>query len=469
VTKAKRLRALPSVDIILRDAKVLALRDTHSLTQITLWVRAAVQECREHILQHPETFDAPLSDWIIDRVHRQSRADHGQRLQPVINATGVVLHTNLGRSPMSDQAIAAAERASRYTNVELNLESGRRSKRGERLMTLLSQLTGAEDALVVNNCAAATVLVLQAIAAGREVIVSRGQLVEIGGGFRLPDVFRAAGVTLREVGTTNRTYLRDYEAAVTESTGAVIRVHRSNFHLSGFVTEPSIDELVQMERPDCVAVRDDLGSGSMVDLSPYGLQEPNVLDSIQSGADLSLFSGDKLFGGPQAGILVGKKRWIETLRRSPIMRAMRVDKLTLAALEATTEIHLAGDALTELPTLRMITTSAEVVRKRCECLLKQIQHQPAVEIVPCESQVGGGSIPGSILPSYGVRILGYPPHHVAHQLRDGACAIQTRVTDESVMIDLRTVADHELTTLAKGINAALKTTQPAANTEAAPE
>ena len=469
MTKAKRLRALPSVDIVLRDEKVLALRDIHTLAQITLWVRAAVQECRERILQHSEAFDAPLTDWIIDRVLGQSKADHGQRLQTVINATGVVLHTNLGRSPMSDQAIAAAVRASCYTNVELNLESGRRSKRGERLMTLLAQLTGAEDALVVNNCAAATVLVLQAIAAGREVIVSRGQLVEIGGGFRLPDVFRAAGVTLREVGTTNRTYLRDYEDAVNESTGAVIRVHRSNFHLSGFVTEPTIDELVQMERPESVAVIDDLGSGSMIDLSPYGLQEPNVLDSIQSGVDLSLFSGDKLFGGPQSGILVGKKQWIETLRRSPIMRAMRVDKLTLAALEATTEIHLAGNALTELPTLRMITTSAEVVRKRCESLLKQIQRQAAVEIAPCESQVGGGSIPGSILPSYGLRITGYPPHHVAHQMRNGECAIQTRVTDESVMVDLRTVADHEVTDLAKGINAALENTQPSANTETAPE
>ena len=296
---------------------MLALRDNHTLAQITAWVRTAVQNCREQILLSPEAFDAAPTRWIIDRVLSESKADDGQRLQPVINATGVILHTNLGRSPMSDPAIAAADRASRYTNVELNLVSGRRSKRGERLMTLLAQLTGAEDALVVNNCAAATVLVLQAIAAGREVIVSRGQLVEIGGGFRLPDVFRAAGVTLREVGTTNRTYLQDYEAAVNDQTGAVIRVHRSNFHLSGFVTEPTIDELVQMERPDSVAVIDDLGSGSMVDLTPYGLQEPNVLDSIRSGADLSLFSGDKLFGGPQAGILVGKKPWIEKTASQP--------------------------------------------------------------------------------------------------------------------------------------------------------
>ncbi|MCH1441913.1 MAG: L-seryl-tRNA(Sec) selenium transferase, partial [Rubripirellula sp.] len=336
-------------------------------------------------------------------------------------------------------------------------------------MNLLAQLTGAEDALVVNNCAAATVLVLQAIAAGQEVIVSRGQLVEIGGGFRLPDVFRAAGVTLREVGTTNRTYLHDYENAVNDATGAVIRVHRSNFHLSGFVTEPTIDELVLMERPDSVAVIDDLGSGSMVDLNPYGLDEPNVLESIRAGADLSLFSGDKLFGGPQAGILVGKTRWIEKLRRSPIMRAMRVDKLTLAALEATAEIHLAGKALTELPTLRMITTTPDTVRNRCESLLTRIEPSSLLAVVPCESQVGGGSIPGSSLPSYALRISGLPPHHLSHNLRHGQIPIQARVSEEAVVLDLRTVSDQELPSLADGINAAIRETHHFANTETAPE
>ncbi len=447
----------------------MTLRARNTPAQITAWVRAAVQGCREQILESPEAFDATPVRWIIDRVLQQSKADLGQRLQPVINATGIILHTNLGRSPMSDKAITAANNAARYTNVELNLESGRRSKRGERLMNLLAQLTGAEDALVVNNCAAATVLVLQAIAAGQEVIVSRGQLVEIGGGFRLPDVFRAAGVTLREVGTTNRTYLQDYENAVNDATGAVIRVHRSNFHLSGFVTEPTIDELVLMERPDSVAVIDDLGSGSMVDLTPYGLDEPNVLESIRAGADLSLFSGDKLFGGPQAGNLVGKTRWIEKLRRSPIMRAMRVDKLTLAALEATAEIHLAGKALTELPTLRMITTTPDTVRNRCESLLTRIEPSSLLAVVPCESQVGGGSIPGSSLPSYALRISGLPPHHLSHNLRHGQIPIQARVSEEAVVLDLRTVSDQELPSLADGINAAIRETHHFANTETAPE
>lgn len=472
MTKAEKLRALPSVDVILRDDEVMALQGNCTLAQITAWVRSAVQDCREQILQAPDHFDAAPTSWIIERVLRQSRTDHGQRLQPVINATGVILHTNLGRSPMSEHAMAAASCASQYTNVELDLESGRRSKRGDRLMKLLAQLTCAEDALVVNNCAAATVLVLQAIAAGREVIVSRGQLVEIGGGFRLPDVFRAAGVTLREVGTTNRTYLQDYEAAVNENTGAVIRVHRSNFHLSGFVTEPTIDELVQMERPANVAVIDDLGSGSMVDLTPYGLQEPNVLDSIRAGADLSLFSGDKLFGGPQAGILVGKKCWIEKLRRSPIMRAMRVDKLTLAALEATTEVHLSGNALNELPTLQMITTPSETIRQRCEALLRDLKHSEhgvSITVEPCESQVGGGSIPGSSLSSYALKISGDQPNRLAHQLRKHTISILARVSEDAVILDLRTVADGDLSDLVAGINSAVFESCKSENTDTAPE
>ena len=469
MTKAQRLRALPSVDVILRHPQVIELRDTNSVAQITNWARIAVQDCRNHILGDGNDLDGPPTTWIVQRIVVQSKVDLGQRLQPVINATGVVLHTNLGRSPMADRAIAAAEQASRYTNVELNLESGRRSKRGERLMNLLAQLTGAEDALVVNNCAAATVLVLQAIASGREVIVSRGQLVEIGGGFRLPDVFRAAGVTLREVGTTNRTYLGDYEAAVNDATGAIIRVHRSNFHLAGFVAEPTIDEMILINRPESVAVIDDLGSGCVSDLSAYGLQEPNVLESIRSGADLALFSGDKLFGGPQAGILVGKSRWIEKLRRSPMMRAMRVDKMTLAALEATTEIHMSGNALTDLPTLRMITMPADQIRQRCETLLSQLPKQTHVELVPCESQVGGGSIPGSRLASFGLRFTGVPPHHLAQQLRAGTFAIQTRVNEDSVLVDLRTVADNEIKPLAEGIQSALVRTAPSQVTGPFPE
>ncbi len=333
--------------------------------------------------------------------------------------------------------------AVRYTNVELDVRSGRRSQRRARVTQLLAQLTGAEAALVVNNCAAATILVLQAIAAGREVIVSRGQLVEIGGGFRLPDVFRCSGVLLREVGTTNRTYLRDYADAMGEATGAIIRVHRSNFQLTGFVTEPTIDELVSLLRPEEVPVIDDLGSGCIEDLSDLGLREPTVLSSVAAGADLTLFSGDKLFGGPQCGIIVGRQRWIDQLRSSPMMRALRVDKLTLAALEATTELHLAGEAREKLPVLKMISTDAAEVERRCGEVRDQIAGFCDVEIVACQSQVGGGSVPGAEIPSHALRITGLAADQLASVLRHGSPAVQTRITDEGVLLDLRTVAEDE--------------------------
>ena len=463
MTNSERLRALPSVDVLLRHENVVTLRDHVTQAQITTWVRAVVQECREHLLKDQLAINTCLTGWIVDRVLQKANTDLGQRLQPVINATGVVLHTNLGRSPMPEQAIRAAENASRYTNVELDLESAAATRSSGD--GIVSRTHRGRRCFGCEQRAAATVLVLQLLAAGQEVVVSRGQLVEIGGGFRLPDVFRAAGVTLREVGTTNRTYLRDYEAAVNENTGAVIRVHRSNFSLSGFVTEPGIDELVQMERPDTVAVIDDLGSGSMIDMTPYGVEEPNVIDSVRSGADVSLFSGDKLFGGPQAGILVGKKRWIEKLRRSPIMRAMRVDKLTLAALEATTEIHLSGKALTELPTLQMITTNPDTIRQRCETLISRINHPDFAKLIPCESQVGGGSVPGFNLASFAVQITGFPPHHLARHLRTGETPVQTRVTDDSLILDLRTVSDSQLPVLATNINAAIAKSEIPANTE----
>jgi len=341
------------------------------------------------------------------------------------------------------------------------LQSGRRSKRGQRVSQLLAQLAGSQDALVVNNCAAATMLVLRGVAAAREVIVSRSQLVEIGGGFRLPDVFQAAGVVLREVGTTNRTYLRDYEAAIGEQTGAIIRVHRSNFQLTGFVTEPTIDEMVAIRRPSDVPVIDDLGSGCFEDLSALvGHHEPTVPASVQAGADLTLFSGDKLFGGPQCGIIVGANRWIDQLRNSPMMRAMRADKLTLAALEATTEIHLAGNAHAELPILIMLSTGAGEIQARCAQLRDQIGDRVAdrcqVDVVACESQVGGGSIPGAVIASYGLKIGGPHADRLAKWLRNGSPAVQGRVTDDCLLLDLRTVAKDELETLASRLRDALQ-------------
>jgi L-seryl-tRNA(Ser) seleniumtransferase len=340
------LSCLPSVDEVVRHESIVQLLADYPRPQLIRFVRDAIDVHRQLILQgHESEYSndpAKLFHAVIDKLHELVSLEDRSGLQQVINATGILLHTNLGRAPLSEKAVSRIQEATAFTNLEMDLASGQRSRRGDRACRLLAELTGAEDAVVVNNCAAATMLVLQAISAGQEVIVSRGQLVEIGGGFRLPEVFTSAGVFLKEVGTTNRTYLRDYEQAIGEQTGAIIRVHRSNFSLSGFVTEPTIQELVTIQRPVEIPVIDDLGSGLVTKLSGFGIDEPRVQDSVAAGADLCLFSGDKLFGGPQCGIIVGRRKWTDRLRSCPLMRAMRTDKLTLAALEATTEIHLAG-------------------------------------------------------------------------------------------------------------------------------
>lgn len=441
----------------MRSETLRELRARQPHRRLAQWVRDAVEHTRHQILEGIDVSGDGILQVVIDGIRQREEGDHGQSIRHVINATGIVLHTNLGRAPLCSGATERMIQAARYSNVELNLQSGRRSKRGERATELLADLTGSEDAVVVNNCAAATMLVLQAIAAGRQVVVSRGQLVEIGGGFRLPDVFQSAGVILREVGTTNRTYLRDYEAAIEEQTGAIIRVHRSNFQLTGFVTEPTIDEMVTIDRPSDVPVIDDLGSGSISDLSDLGLHEPTVTASVSSGADLTLFSGDKLFGGPQCGIIVGRKRWIDVLRNCPLMRAVRVDKLTLAALEATTEVHLAGEANSELPTLQMLSLKPDQIRKRCEQLLNQVSDLCQAEIITCQSQVGGGSVPGSTLESFGLTIHCSHVDRLARALRTGTPAVQGRVSEDSLVLDLRTVASHELELLSTRLRQCLAT------------
>ena len=448
------LRHLPAVDEVLLDSRLADLA-SQSRARCLQWTRDAVDAVRERIRQGESVDVANLLTAVVDDVHSRSQADEISSLRPVINATGVLLHTNLGRAALSDAAKKAMQAATGYTNLELDLATGKRSKRGARVHEALAQLTGAEAAVVVNNCAAATVLVLQAVAAGREVIISRGQLVEIGGGFRLPEVFVAAGVQLREVGTTNRTYLHDYENAVNENTGAMIRVHRSNFSQSGFVCEPTIQDIVGAKRPPDVCAIDDMGSGW---LGTAGLveqfewaggsaaaqamnQEPGVLASVKCGADLCLFSGDKLFGGPQAGIVVGKAKWIEMLRRSPLMRAMRPDKLTLAALEATVDSHLAGNAVRDLPLYQMLATSTESIRERCARMVADLQSASQFEFVVsgCESQIGGGSMPDVLIPSYGVRIRCGSGEELARKLRTGRNAVQCRREEGDLLLDLRTV------------------------------
>ena len=455
----ERLRNLPAVDEILRHAALDGMTQVFPRQQIVEWIRIAVHRCRQQILEGLSASEADVEQIVIAETQHQAALEDGSRQQPVINATGILLHTNLGRSPLADRAVQRMQQSSGFANVELNLQTGRRSQRADRVCRLLSRLTGAEDAVIVNNCAAATMLVLQTMAAGREVIVSRGQLVEIGGGFRLPEVFAASGAGLREVGTTNRTYLRDYEAAISENTGAIIRVHRSNFFQAGFVTEPDIADLVMLGREHGIPVVDDVGSGCIEDLTDLGLKEPIVADSVAAGADLTLFSGDKLFGGPQAGIIVGNAAWVEKVGRNPMMRALRMDKTTLAAIEATTEIHLAGTARQELPLLQMLNADADQIRERCEQVLDTIDVASDgvfVDVEECTSQVGGGSVPGSQIPSFGLRIQAGHVNRIAHRLRCGNPAVLARVHDDCLMLDLRSVLPAQLNSLADGISAALE-------------
>jgi L-seryl-tRNA(Ser) seleniumtransferase len=443
LSKAEKLRTLPAIDELLRDADLTELHQRFPRVIVAGWVRSAVDRLRQEILDESRRDLTDLRSAIIAEVRQQSARELGTAIQPVINATGIILHTNLGRAPLAARAIERIASAAGYSNVELDLHSGKRNQRGDRVSRLLRRLTSAEDAIVVNNCAAATILVLQTLAAGGEVIVSRGQLVEIGGGFRLPDVFRSAGVELREVGTTNRTYLRDYESAINDRTAAIIRVHHSNFRMSGFVTEPTIEELVTLRRPDNVPVIDDLGSGWIGPSGSLSLHEPSVSESVRCGADLTLFSGDKLFGGPQCGIVVGRGDYVQRLRRSPMMRALRIDKLSLAAMEATLEIHLSGQAATQLPALAMLAASADEVHQRCLRAHAMLGLEAAVSIVPCQSQIGGGSVPGTDLPSFALRVQCDHPDQMARRLREGRPAIQPRIQHDSLLLDLRTVTDDQ--------------------------
>jgi L-seryl-tRNA(Ser) seleniumtransferase len=388
----------------------------------------------------------------VARLSEQIARAASERLQQVINATGIVIHTNLGRAPLAPAAIQAVTTAAACANLEVDLVTGRRGSRGTLVEQLCRDLTGAEAALVVNNCAAATLLTLQTLAAGKRVIISRGQLIEIGGSFRLPDVFRQARVELDEVGTTNRTRLSDYDGAIGPETAALLRVHPSNYRVSGFCESVSIVDLIELGRQRQLPVIDDVGSGCLHDLAPYGLaDEPVVGDSVRAGASLVLFSGDKLLGGPQCGIIVGKSELIARLKANPLTRALRVDKLTLAALQSTLEIHRAGNAFTEIPVLRQLSMPAHTVRTRAVELLGQLCQRSVspgrFSLQPVSSAPGGGTLPEQSLSSWAVAILSSSPDHIATQLRLGHPAVFARVQAGAVLIDLRTVLPDDLDAL----------------------
>ena len=423
-------------------------------------VRAALAGARTQISIHPLV--VPSIAELLEAAERRLADGARDTLFPVINATGVVIHTNLGRAPLAPEAIAAVQAAAGYGNLELDLQSGRRSSRQEHLDALIAEVSGAEAGLAVNNCAGSVLLALAAIAGGAPVIVSRGELVEIGGGFRVPDVVAQSRSALVEVGTTNRTHLQDYEQAIRDHPDArvILRTHPSNFRITGFTSAPALDTLAHFAHAHGLLLVEDLGGGALVDLSPYGIaDEPTVQASLQAGVDLVLFSGDKLLGGPQAGIAAGRREVVDRLGRHPLARALRLDKLSLAALAATLRLYRPPvDPIQRVPVLRMLTEPASIALARAEALMGRIADLPALEahIQQTIGYAGGGAMPMHALPSRAValRSLRFSAENLARRLRTGSTHVLGRIEQDLVLLDLRTVADAEVPALAKAIRAA---------------
>jgi L-seryl-tRNA(Ser) seleniumtransferase len=431
--------ALPGVDALVRHAEANgggdAMRNAGHATAVQL-ARDVVEEERDRVRRGVAARPiAELADVLVERVSAHARPS----LRRVINATGVILQTNLGRAPLSDAAIAAmAQAAAGYTNLEYDIEQGARGSRHEHVRDLLRQATGAEDGIVVNNNAAALFMALQVFASGREVVVSRGQAVEIGGGFRIPDVLRQSGAGLVEVGTTNRTYARDYEAAIGADSAAILRVHTSNFRVVGFTATPTVTELVGVAHRAGILLIDDLGSGCLLPTERWGMaHEPTVQESLQAGCDLVLFSGDKLLGGPQAGIIVGRSVLVERLRRHPLARALRVDKLTIAALNATLAAYVRGTAETEVPVWRMVALTPTHLRPRAAVYAAAAD---GGQVTEGRSMVGGGSLPGEGLEGPVATFTRSEANALAAKLRRLDPPIIARVDDGKLTLDPRTVA-----------------------------
>jgi L-seryl-tRNA(Ser) seleniumtransferase len=433
-------RRLPSVDRVLADARLVSAGGQYPHDLLVAIVRERLEAERRSI-----TAGMPCAslDAIVASVLSGLRAVLEPSLRRVINASGVILHTNLGRAPLSPEALAAMEEAARgYTNLEFDLASGNRGSRHVHAEALLCRLTGAGAAMVVNNNAAAVLLGLSALARRKEVVVSRGQAVEIGGGFRIPDVMRQSGAKLVEVGTTNRTYPRDFEQALSPRTAALMRVHSSNFRLVGFTSEVSLEELVEIASKNNLLVLDDLGSGCFLDTSSYGLApEPMVQQSVRAGAALTFFSGDKLVGGPQAGIVVGRKEYIEKLKRHPLARAVRIDRIRLAGLIATLLHYLKGEAVVKIPVWRMIAAPLDEIHRRSGLWAQALGGR--AEVIPGETMVGGGSLPGGSLPTRLVALSGHNIQAIAADLRLRATPVIPRIEKDRLLLDPRTVLPEE--------------------------
>lgn len=456
------LRKLPSVDKLLQTDALLPLVDRHGHEVVVSAARSALDEARLQILGgQPALSAVDLAQAVVQRVSSEIQPS----LLPVINATGVIIHTNLGRALLSERAKSAMQQAaSAYSNLEYTLSAGGRGSRYVHAAELLCRLTGAEAAVVVNNNAGALVLALSALAKNADVIISRGQLVEIGGGFRVPDIMAQSGCHLVEVGTTNRTYVQDYEQAIVPGqTGLLLAVHASNYHISGFTAQPSLAELAQLARRHNIPLMEDLGSGTLLDAASFGLaHEPTMQESLAAGVDLVTASGDKLLGGPQAGLLLGRKDIIEKLKQHPLIRALRVDKITLAALQATLLAYLENKAVDEIPVWRMIAANPAMLGRRARRWQRALRKTPQLakaplEIVKTVSTVGGGSLPGQTLPTQALAIGVDQADALAERLRTsaGQPPVIARIENNRVIFDPRTVLPEQDKLLIAAIKHAL--------------
>ncbi len=453
------LRQLPSVDRLVRQLEGREATRSLSRTRLTVTARAVLERERRRV-RAEGGLPADL-ETLVERVCAAGR-EGAFSLRPVINATGVVLHTNLGRALLSEAALARLSAvAGAYRNLELDLESKERGSRYAHVDALLRRLTGAEATLVVNNNAAAVLLALESLARGREGIVSRGELIEIGGEFRIPDIMQRSGARLREVGTTNRTHLRDYVQAIGPDTALLLKVHTSNYRVVGFTAGVSSRELSQLGRERGLPVMEDLGSGSLLDLSSHGFpDEPTVPHVVAAGVDLVCFSGDKLLGGPQAGLVVGRRELVQRLQKNPLNRALRIDKLTLAALEATLGAYEAGDALQAIPTLRLLTEPMRTIRSRARRLLAALgpalRSRLTATLFESTSQVGGGALPTVELPTLAVAVGvdAAQTRALDEALRRGVPPVIGRVADDRLLLDCRTVLPDQVRSLAAALAAA---------------
>jgi len=448
------LRGLPSVDRLLRDPRLETVLHQYGRSMVTDVIRRVIAEAREDIAGNDDAADEAS---LVDRVTRTAAAQATPSLRRVFNLTGTVLHTNLGRAPLPREAIdAVIAAAGEPSNIEFDLEAGKRGDRDEHVEAALCRLTGAAAATVVNNNAAAVLLVLNTLALRKEVPTSRGELIEIGGSFRMPDIMKRAGCTLREVGTTNRVHLRDYADAIGPKTGLVMKVHTSNYEVVGFTASVPEQDLSSLCRERSVPFVVDLGSGMLVDLSQYGLpHEPTPSDALAHGADLVTFSGDKLLGGPQAGLIVGRADLVAAIKRNPLRRALRVDKMTIAALSAVLALYTDSERLRErLPVLALLTRSVEDIRSIAERLLPRIadlfDRVATVQVADCQSQVGSGALPTRTIPSAGLSVrprarrgAGATLHAIVASFRGLPVPVIGRVQDDTFILDLRCLTDED--------------------------